>query len=128
VVKGTVAQKTLELRESLHKYVTASGERRVSVKEGGMEAATKVRRLKAGPEYSLLEVELLTGRTHQIRVHLAHAGHPIVGDEKYGDFALNKALKTRLLLHAAKLSFRHPLTGESVKLDAPVPAEIRAYA
>jgi 23S rRNA pseudouridine955/2504/2580 synthase len=128
VVKGAVAQKSLELRESLHKYVTASGERRVSVKEGGMEAVTRVKRLKAGAEYSLLEVELLTGRTHQIRVHLAHAGHPIVGDEKYGDFALNKALKTRLLLHAAKLSFRHPLSGEPVRLESPVPPEIEAYA
>jgi 23S rRNA pseudouridine955/2504/2580 synthase len=128
VVKGAVAQKTLELRESLHKYVTASGERRVSVREGGMEAVTKVKRLRTGAEHSLLEVELLTGRTHQIRVHLAHAGHPIIGDDKYGDFALNKALKTRLLLHAASLSFRHPLTGESVKLESPAPAEIAAYA
>jgi 23S rRNA pseudouridine955/2504/2580 synthase len=128
VVKGAVPRETLELRESLRKYVTASGERRVSVHEGGMEAATRVRRLKSTPEYSLLEVELLTGRTHQIRVHLAHAGHPIVGDDKYGDFELNRKLKQRLLLHAARLAFRHPLTGEMLKLESPVPAEIKAFA
>ena len=111
LVKGEVAQKTLELRGSLHKYVTASGERRVSVAEGGMVAATRARRLKTSASYSLLEVELLTGRTHQIRVHLAHAGHPIVGDDKYGDFALNKELKQRLLLHAGQLAFSHPASG-----------------
>jgi 23S rRNA pseudouridine955/2504/2580 synthase len=127
VVKGAVAQKTLELRESLHKYVTASGERRVSVQEGGKEAVTKVRRVKTGAGFSLLEVELMTGRTHQIRVHLAHAGHPIVGDDKYGDFALNRSLKQRLLLHAARLAFKHPLTGEPMRLESPLPPEMRAF-
>ncbi|HKU47831.1 MAG TPA: RluA family pseudouridine synthase [Burkholderiales bacterium] len=128
VVKGALAQKTLELRESLHKYVTASGERRVSVNAQGVTAFTKVKRLKTSGDFSLLEVELLTGRTHQIRVHLAHAGHPIIGDEKYGDFELNRKLKQRLLLHAARLSFRHPVSGEPVKLESPLPAELKAYA
>jgi 23S rRNA pseudouridine955/2504/2580 synthase len=127
VVKGALAKKTLELRESLHKYVTASGERRVSVHEDGMAAVTKVRKLKSNTEFSLLEVELLTGRTHQIRVHLAHAGYPIVGDDKYGDFALNRRLKQRLLLHAAKLAFRHPTSGAPVKLESPLPPEMRAF-
>ena len=128
VVKGAVARKTLELRESLHKYVTAAGERRVAVRPEGMAAVTRVRRLNSSTEFSFLEVELLTGRTHQIRVHLAHAGHPIVGDDKYGDFALNRSLKHRLLLHAAKLEFRHPLTGEQVRLESPLPAEMKAFA
>ena len=127
VVKGAVAKKTFELRESLHKYVTAAGERRVSVRADGIAAVTKVKKLKAGAEFSLLEVELLTGRTHQIRVHLAHAGYPIVGDEKYGDFALNRRLKQRLLLHAARLSFRHPVTGAPVTLESPLPAEVKAF-
>jgi len=127
VVKGALAKKTLELRESLHKHVTASGERRVSVQADGMSALTRVTRLKSGGEFSLLEVELMTGRTHQIRVHLAHAGHPVIGDDKYGDFALNRELRQRLLLHAAKLSFRHPLSGEPVKLESPLPAEIKAF-
>jgi 23S rRNA pseudouridine955/2504/2580 synthase len=127
VVKGAFAKESLELRESLHKYVTASGERRVSVREEGMRAVTRVRRLKASGEFSLLEVELLTGRTHQIRVHLANAGYPVVGDEKYGDFALNRQLKVRLMLHAAKLAFKHPLTGEQVRLEAPLPPAMRAF-
>jgi 23S rRNA pseudouridine955/2504/2580 synthase len=126
VVKG-VAKKSLELRASLHKYVTAAGERRVAVQPEGVKAFTKARKLKDNGEFSLLEVELLTGRTHQIRVHLAHAGHPIVGDDKYGDFALNRELKQRLLLHAARLAFRHPITGESMKLESPLPAEMKAF-
>lgn len=127
VVKGALAKKTLELRESLHKYVTASGERRVAVQPEGRAALTRVKRLKTSKDFSLLEVELLTGRTHQIRVHLAHAGHPIVGDDKYGDFALNRQVKQRLLLHAAKLVFRHPGTGQPITLESPVPAEMKAF-
>jgi 23S rRNA pseudouridine955/2504/2580 synthase len=127
VVRGTLAKKTLELRQSLHKYVSASGERRVSVHEEGRPALTRVKQLKSSNEFSLLEVELLTGRTHQIRVHLAHAGHPIIGDDKYGDFPLNHTLKQRLLLHAARLAFKHPVSGEAVKLDSPLPAEMKAF-
>ena len=126
VVKG-VTEKTLELRESLHKYVTASGERRVSVQAEGVSALTRAKRVKASEALSLLEVELLTGRTHQIRVHLAHAGHPIVGDDKYGDFALNRKHRQRLMLHAGRLAFRHPVSGERVSLEAPLPDEMRRY-
>jgi 23S rRNA pseudouridine955/2504/2580 synthase len=126
VAKGE-AKNRLELRESLHKYVTASGERRVSVAEGGKNAVTRARLLKTNGKFSLLEVHLLTGRTHQIRVHLTHAGHPIVGDDKYGDFALNRELKQRLLLHAARLAFRHPLTGDPIKLESPLPSEMKAF-
>ena len=126
MVKG-VTEKTLELRESLHKYVTASGERRVSVQAEGVTALTRAKRIKASKELSLLEVELLTGRTHQIRVHLAHAGHPIIGDDKYGDFALNRKHRQRLMLHAGRLAFRHPVSGERVKLEAPLPDEMRRF-
>ena len=125
VVKGAPSQDSFELREALHKHVTSTGERRVSVREDGKAALTRVKVVKRG-EFSLLEVRLLTGRTHQIRVHLAHAGYPIVGDEKYGDFALNKRLKKRLLLHAARLAFRHPLSGERLKLEAPLPRDFAA--
>ena len=125
VVKGAPSRDSFEMREALHKHVTASGERRVSVQEDGKAALTRVKVVKRGA-FSLLEVRLLTGRTHQIRVHLAHAGHPIVGDDKYGDFALNKALKKRLLLHAAKLSFRHPVSGDRLRLESPLPAGFSA--
>jgi 23S rRNA pseudouridine955/2504/2580 synthase len=131
LVKGALAMPELELRQSLHKYVTAAGERRVSVHEGGRSAVTRVRRLEAATDYSLLEVELLTGRTHQIRVHLAHAGHPILGDDKYGDFALNHSLAKqgvrRLFLHAARLAFKHPVSGEKVELESPLPVDMRAF-
>ena len=126
VVKGAPPEDTFEIREALHKHVTGSGERRVSVHEDGKAALTRVKVLKRG-KFSLLEVRLLTGRTHQIRVHLAHAGYPVVGDEKYGDFALNKALKQRLLLHAAKLSLKHPLTGERLKLESAMPGAMKAF-
>ena len=130
VVKG-VLKKPLEIREPLHKYVSATGERRVSVGAGGREAVTRVKPLKASDHYSVLEVRLLTGRTHQIRVHLAHAGHPVLGDDKYGDFALNRAVAKlgvrRLLLHARRLGFAHPVTGERISLESKLPDDMREF-
>jgi len=87
--------------------------------------------VKAFDGYTLLEAELKTGRTHQIRVHLQSTGFPIIGDEKYGDFALNKALSRsgakpgikRMFLHAHRLTFIHPNTGEPVTVSAPLPPE-----
>jgi len=114
-----------EIRASLHKYVTGSGERRVAVREDGMAAATNVKPLRIGKEWSLLELRLLTGRTHQIRVHLAHVGHPILGDDKYG--RETKKAASRLMLHASRLALRHPASGEPMKLEAPFPAEMRAW-
>jgi 23S rRNA pseudouridine955/2504/2580 synthase len=132
IVKGTPAEQSFELAEPLHKYVTGSGERRVSVGEGGKSALTRVKLMKRGSDFSLLEVRLLTGRTHQIRVHLAHAGHPVLGDDKYGDFELNRALAKRgvkrLFLHASRLAFAHPLTGERLRLEARLPGEMAAFA
>jgi 23S rRNA pseudouridine955/2504/2580 synthase len=132
IAKGRWQGGARELREALHKYVTAQGERRVSVREDGMAAVTRVRRLKTGPDASLLEVRLLTGRTHQIRVHLAHAGHPLLGDDKYGDFELNRRLAKagvrRLFLHAARLAFRHPLSRERLKLEAALPDDMARFA
>ena len=120
-----------EIRAPLHKYVTAAGERRVSVQREGMQAVTRVRPLALGEAFSLLEIRLLTGRTHQIRVHLAHVGHPIAGDDKYGDFDLNRRLAKegvkRLLLHAQRLSFAHPVSGERVRLVSPLPPDMRRF-
>jgi 23S rRNA pseudouridine955/2504/2580 synthase len=131
VAKGCWEGKTREIRESLHKYVNAKGERRVSVREDGMTAVTQVKRLKANADFSLLEVRLLTGRTHQIRVHLSHAGHPVLGDDKYGDFELNHRLEKagvrRLFLHASRLAFSHPLSKENIKLEAPLPLDIKKF-
>jgi 23S rRNA pseudouridine955/2504/2580 synthase len=80
---------------------------------------------------SLLEVTIKTGRTHQIRVHLAANGHPILGDDKYGDFELNKALQKhglkRMFLHAWQLQFDHPASGERIALAAPLPTELQKF-
>jgi 23S rRNA pseudouridine955/2504/2580 synthase len=131
VVSGAWEGGPRELRESLHKYVDAKGERRVAVREDGIKAVTRVRALKKSADFSLLEVRLLTGRTHQIRVHLAHAGHPVLGDSKYGDFELNRRLEKggvrRLFLHASRLAFLHPITREKLELRAALPAEIKQF-
>jgi 23S rRNA pseudouridine955/2504/2580 synthase len=132
LVKGHWGGGAQEIRAPLHKFITAGGERRVAVHGTGKAAVTRVRPIAASDECSLLELELLTGRTHQIRVHLAHAGHPVLGDDKYGDFELNRALAKqgvkRLLLHARRLSFAHPVSGERMELDAPLPPDMRRYA
>jgi 23S rRNA pseudouridine955/2504/2580 synthase len=131
VVKGVPERKSFEIREALHKYVTAKGERRVAVKEGGMSAVTKIRLLHKGKDFSLVELHLMTGRTHQIRVHLAHAGHPVLGDDKYGDFELNRALARqgvkRLFLHARRLALAHPVSKEKLRLESPLPGDMLAF-
>ena len=114
-----------EIRASLHKYVTAAGERRVAVREDGLAAATRVSISRKTREFSTLELRLLTGRTHQIRVHLAHVGHPILGDDKYGGEAKKRA--PRLLLHARRLAFRHPQTREPVEFQSPLPADMVSF-
>lgn len=131
-VAGRVRDAKRHVKVRLRKYSTAEGERRVAVDEReGQAAETVFRRLARNAEFSLLEAELLTGRTHQIRVHLAHLGHPVLGDEKYGDFALNRALRKRglrrMFLHAAELSFAHPATGERVTVRSPLPADLAAF-
>ena len=131
VTRGQWQGASRELRESLHKYVDAKGERRVAVHEDGKEAVTRVRVVRTSAAFSLLHVSLLTGRTHQIRVHLAHAGYPVLGDAKYGDFELNRRLEKagvrRLFLHASRLALAHPLTREKIELKAPLPPEMKWF-
>jgi 23S rRNA pseudouridine955/2504/2580 synthase len=120
----------------LHKFLTADGERRVRAAspadEQGKRSITLVRVVRRLGAFTLLDVTIKTGRTHQIRVHLAGEGHPIAGDDKYGDFALNKRLARgeaapvrleRMFLHARRLTFTHPATGLTVELSAPLPPE-----
>jgi len=131
-VTGDWVNKRQHVKLPLHKYTTPDGERRVVVQAGGMESHTVFSLLRKWPGFALLEAELKTGRTHQIRVHLASSGFPILGDEKYGDFALNKQLQKatetrgalrRMFLHAYKITFTHPDTGAKMTLQAPLPAE-----
>ncbi len=115
----------------LFKFDTPTGEKRVTVKEGGQASHTIFNLQQSWDGYSLLEAELKTGRTHQIRVHLSHLGFPIAGDDKYGDFARNKELARqglkRMFLHAHSIAFDHPLTGEALKICAPLPSELASF-
>ena len=123
----------------LHKFVLTGGdgegERRVKVAAkddpDGMRAITLVKVRERLPGFTLLEVTIKTGRTHQIRVHLASQGHPIAGDAKYGDFERNKALQKqglkRMFLHAWRLQFNHPASGERVELQAPLPPDLQSF-
>src|SRR5512139_1220502 len=115
----------------LHKRVTDDGEKRVTVRDEGQTAHTIFPRLQSFADFTLLEAELKTGRTHQIRVHTSYLGFPIAGDDKYGDFELNRRLAKqglkRMFLHAAKLSFDHPISGEHLVVEAPLPAELASF-
>ncbi len=111
------------------------GERRVKVVDkddpNGMRSITLVRVARTVGPYTLLEVTIKTGRTHQIRVHLASQGHPIAGDDKYGDFEHNKLLQKmglkRMFLHAWQLKFQHPQSHRPVSLQAPLPLELKNF-
>ncbi len=131
-VKGRFRNELQRVRLSLAEGRTREGEKRVRVADEGQASETVFRRVARGAEASLLEAELLTGRTHQIRVHLAHLGHPVLGDEKYGDFELNKRLRReglkRMFLHAARLSFEHPMTSAHVELTSPLPSDLTRFA
>ncbi|MGO4305418.1 RluA family pseudouridine synthase [Cupriavidus sp. RAF12] len=130
-VAGEFPNARQHVKLSLYKYSTPDGERRVRVQADGLPSHTVFNRVEAFEGYTLLEAELKTGRTHQIRVHLQASGFPIVGDEKYGDFALNKSLSRsnarpgikRMFLHAHRLTFIHPATGEPITVSAPLPAD-----
>ncbi len=150
LVRGQWPAGLTVLDQPLHKYLCITpdapdGERRVRVvardNPDGMAAVTLVRGVASSPDYSLLQVTLKTGRTHQIRVHLAHVGHPIAGDDKYGDFEWNKSIMhlpaagggigvgvRRMFLHAYKLQFDHPVSRERMELLAKLPADLALFA
>jgi 23S rRNA pseudouridine955/2504/2580 synthase len=145
MVRGQWPAKLKVLDKPLHKYLLdgnepQAGERRVKVVSrddpDGMPSVTLVRVREHLPTGSLLEVTIKTGRTHQIRVHLASEGFPILGDDKYGDFELNKALARanaapglkRMFLHAWRLQFNHPGTGERLEMMAELPPELAQFS
>ena len=123
----------------LQKYVLPSGERRVNVvtdkakdKFNESQVSETIFYLKQSFDgFSLLEAKLITGRTHQLRVQLAHLGFPIVGDDKYGDFELNKALQKqglkRMFLHSIETKLNHPITDERLHLIAPLPKPLEQF-
>ena len=136
LVRGRWRDETRRVRLSLHKFSTKEGERRVRVDDAaGQQAETIFRRERVWPRHdpplALLEAELRTGRTHQIRVHLTHLGFPLAGDDKYGDFAWNKELAKqglkRMFLHAREIAFQHPVTGERVRFESPLPRDLATF-
>lgn len=136
LVSGTWPNRRQHVRLPLHKYTTADGERRVRVQADGLPSHTVFNLVCQYPSFALLEAELKTGRTHQIRVHLAASGFPIAGDDKYGDFGLNRRLQKaeagrgvlkRMFLHAYRLRFAHPGTGDAVALEAALPPECQQF-
>lgn len=131
MVPGRWMNPQQHIKSPLFKYLTEDGERRVMVREDGKPSHSIVRLVKRWEQYSLVEVELKTGRTHQIRVHMQSRGFPLLGDDKYGNFPLNKALQkeglSRMFLHAAKLRFQHPVSGDWLDLSAPFPEELDRF-
>jgi 23S rRNA pseudouridine955/2504/2580 synthase len=131
LVKGHWTRGRLKVDLALEKHLNADGERRVSVNREGQHAVTLFALRKAWDDFSLLEATLKTGRTHQIRVHLSHLGFPICGDDKYGDFPLNRKLAKqglkRMFLHAARLAFRHPLTAAQITIDSALPPALDRF-
>jgi 23S rRNA pseudouridine955/2504/2580 synthase len=137
MVLGTWPKQHKVIDLMLYKYLTAEGERRVRVvtdaTSEGQRSISLVRVLQPFADFSLLEVMIKTGRTHQIRVHLASQGYPIVGDDKYGDFTHNKALArgevvpqcrfARMFLHAHQLQITHPHSGVGQQFEAPLPPD-----
>ena len=139
LVKGQWPSNKKVIDLPLQRYLipngVGEGERRVRIAAkddaNAQRAITLVRVSRLVGDYSLLEVTIKTGRTHQIRVHLASQGYPIVGDDKYGDFELNKRLAAqgmkRMFLHAWRLQFVHPQTGRSETVEAILPEELQNF-
>jgi 23S rRNA pseudouridine955/2504/2580 synthase len=139
LVKGQWPSNKKVIDLPLQRYLlpsgTGEGERRVRIAHkddaNAQRAITLVRVSRLVGDYSLLEVTIKTGRTHQIRVHLASQGYPIVGDDKYGDFELNKRLAAqgmkRMFLHAWRLQFVHPQTGKPQTVQADLAPELQQF-
>lgn len=144
LVRGEWLEAKKRVVLDLQKYLLPNGERRVNVvtdvsKDKYNERQTSETLFKLLKNYShpvlgkfsLLEAQLVTGRTHQLRVQLAHLGFQIVGDDKYGDFTVNKSLAKsglkRMFLHSSVTKIRHPLTNDKLELIAPLPPELSKF-
>lgn len=136
MVRGKWRDAKRQVDLPLTKFLTGEGERRVRVERtaGQLSRTVFYKRQTwpdAEPPLSLLEAELHTGRTHQIRVHLTHLGFPLAGDDKYGDFAWNKLLVRqglkRMFLHAWRLSLAHPVEAREIAFEAPLPPDLEGF-
>lgn len=126
LVRGDPGDRPVHVGAALSRNAVQDGERLVRVSDDGDDAESLFRPDLRGAALSRVDIELITGRTHQARVHAAHIGHPIAGDDKYGDREFNKRMHRfglkRLALHAREVKFRHPVTGERCRVTAPLPA------
>jgi len=136
LVHGDWKNQRQHVKLALHKYLTGEGERRVRVQSDGMASHTIFNVMRKYDGFTLLEAELKTGRTHQIRVHLSSLGYAIAGDDKYGDFALNRQLQKsntmrgslkRMFLHAYRITFIHPESGKPQTIEASLPRECSLF-
>ena len=131
LVKGKWELGKKRIDVPLRTDIRVSGERTVKADASGKEAASVFKPIQFfGKKATLVEVELETGRTHQIRVHAAHAGYPLAGDEKYGDAEFNATMQelglTRMFLHAHHVSFVWPESGNEFSVSTPLPPELSA--
>lgn len=128
LVKGRWQGGTRGVNAALARNRRHGVERVVGVTPEGKDAESRFTPKGVHGPATLVEIELVTGRTHQARVHAAHLGHPIAGDDKYGDYAFNRSLRPhglrRLFLHAAALRFTHPIHGNTIEMEAPLPPEL----
>lgn len=130
LVQGIWRGRERRVELGLERNRLRAGERKVAVTQAGRNAVSRFIPRQGFARATLIEIELLTGRTHQARVHAAHIGHPIAGDQKYGDRDFNRALRAyglkRLFLHAAELRFTHPTGGSTIAIEAPLAPELSA--
>lgn len=131
MVKGEWRWGTKQVDLPLEKRTRGQQERWVRVSADGMQSRTLFSPIRTVRGMSLLSAELLTGRTHQIRVHASHCGFAIVGDEKYGDYALNKRLAgvglKRMFLHASRVDVGHPRDGRMMVFESPLPPDLSRF-
>lgn len=129
LLKGRWQHGERRVTKALNTNAKRHGERHVVIDTKGSYASSIMKPISVGDIASLIEVKLLTGRTHQVRVHALSEGHPVAGDDRYGNADFNKLVKqenglTRLFLHAAQLSFTHPASQKRIKIAAPMPDDL----
>lgn len=128
---GVIHQQSIKVNAPLEKRLLPSGEHRVRVHPDGKPSETGFKIIRRYKRATLVSASPKTGRTHQIRVHAKHLGHPIAGDERYSTNEQFKKYKLaglkRLFLHASKISFTHPLNGEALCFEAPLDEELEAF-
>lgn len=128
---GAIHQNTLDVNAPLQKRTLASGEHRVRVHPEGKPSETQFTKIQSFRRATLVSASPKTGRTHQIRVHAKHIGHPIAGDERYSSATQYKQVRKqglkRLFLHASEISFTHPVTNKNYHFQAPLDQELEAF-